>query len=182
MTGDNDNNANDNGGGPDYGLATFTTSAPCQYHRGHALTIYDLSLMHDGGRVLFQAGDCTLPHGSITGLVGTNGAGKSSFAQVLASKALDGFPNDLVVEYLAAADDEDNHYQSDSLEKRPREFIQSRLQVRLDHLRKIIEDMEQLLEEADEEVGEKTAEELSDTYEAEEAMVERLERETDLAM
>mmetsp|Transcript_14243 Transcript_14243/g.22993 ORF Transcript_14243/g.22993 Transcript_14243/m.22993 type:complete len:140 (+) Transcript_14243:108-527(+) len=100
-------------------LPTFsTTTAPCSsYHRGHAISIYGLELCHDGGRVLFQLpssslGEASLlflPHGSITGVVGTNGCGKSSLAQVLASKQLDGFPADLMVEYLAAADDEDGH-------------------------------------------------------------------------
>jgi ATPase subunit of ABC transporter with duplicated ATPase domains len=167
-------------------LPTFTTSKKCNYHRGNALTIYDLGLLHDGGRVLFQAADCSFPHGSITGLVGTNGAGKSSLAQILAAKVLDGFPAaELTVEYLAAADDEDNHEPDDdnySLEKKPREYIQSRLQERLDNLRQTIEGLEQSMEEADPEVVERTAEELSDLYEVEEYMMERMERETTQAM
>lgn len=163
-------------------LATFTTSAPCQYHRGHALTIYNLSLMHDGGQILFSGAGISLPHGSISGLVGTNGAGKSSLAQLLASKALEGFPTDMALEYLAAADDADNHYEFDSLEQAPRDYIQFRLRERLDQLRQTIVNLEKLLEEADPDVVEQTAEELSDLYDQEESMVERMQRETDHAM
>ncbi|CAB9503105.1 Probable ATP-binding cassette sub-family F member 3 homolog [Seminavis robusta] len=180
----NDDNNNNSNNATD-GLATFSTSAPCSYHRGHAISISGLSLSHDGGRTLFQSTDLSLPHGSITGIVGTNGAGKSSLAQVLASKTLDGFPSDLTVEYLAAADDEDGHHEEDadsSLNLYPRDYIQSRLQGRLDQLRQTIEEMEAVMEEAVVEEVERISEELSDLYDTEEVMAESLERETDQAM
>lgn len=195
-------------------LAIFTTSAPCSYNRGHTLTIFDLSLMHSGGHVLIQSAVgtnsdntsiLTLHHGSITGLVGTNGAGKSSLAQVLASKTLDGFPTDqLTVEYLAAADDEDGHSEEastknarkeddtvGSLESYPREYIQSRIQARLQEIRHTMEQLEQrlVMDDADPAATtittvslEETAEQLAALCDVEEAMVETMERETDQAM
>ncbi|KAG7348237.1 ABC transporter ATP-binding protein [Nitzschia inconspicua] len=182
-TANNDNNVVDT----IHNLATFTTTAPCQYHRGNALTIYGLSLMHDGGRVLFQTADCTLPHGSITGVVGTNGCGKTTFAQLLASKSLDGFPvTDLMVEYLAAADDEDGHLEEETslfASQLPREYILSRLQERLNQLRSSIKKIEQTMEKTDaEELLEALAEELSDLYDVEDSMRKSIERDTDLAM
>jgi ATP-binding cassette, subfamily F, member 3 len=136
--------------------------------------------------VLFQMADVTLPHGSITGLVGTNGCGKSSFAQLLASKTIDGFPaDDLLIEYLAAADDEDGHHHSEggsSGGQFPREYIQSRLQRRLDQLRSNIESIEKKMEETDNENLETLAEELSDLYDLEESMLESTERETNSAL
>jgi ATP-binding cassette, subfamily F, member 3 len=177
---DSSNNTHDQ----DKDLATFTTSAPCQYHRGSALTIYGLSLVHDGGRVLFQTADCTLPHGSITGITGKNGAGKSSFAQVLSSKLLEGFPvNDLTVEYIAAADDGNGkHEPFSSIHQLPREYIQSRLQNRLGQLRRKIQTMEQAMEKANPDDLEPMVEELSNLYDMEESMQESMERQTDTAM
>jgi ATPase subunit of ABC transporter with duplicated ATPase domains len=171
-------NVNDND------LATFTTSAPCQYHRGSALTIYGLSLEHHGGRALFQTAYCTLPHGNITGITGTNGAGKSSFAQVISSKLLEGFPvNDLTVEYLAAADDGEGHHEPfSSLDQLPREYIKSRPSSRIGQLRKKIQTIEQAMEKAIPEDLERISEELSDHYVVEESMKECIQRETDIAL
>ena len=56
-------------------LPTFATTAPVIYNRGGAIHISGLSLLHDGGRTLFENANVTLKHGSITALVGTNGAG-----------------------------------------------------------------------------------------------------------
>ena len=90
------------------GLATFNVTAPTTYHRGGALTFSGLSLDHDGGRVLFSPSDnFSINHGSITGLIGTCGSGKTSLARILASKQLPGFPKNIVIEYLAASDDEE---------------------------------------------------------------------------
>jgi hypothetical protein len=58
-------------------LASYNISAPVTYHRNGALTIPGLSLIHAGGRTLFNCdGDVSLRHGYVTGLVGTNGAGE----------------------------------------------------------------------------------------------------------
>ena len=46
-----------------------------------------------------------LVRGSVTGLVGTNGSGKTSLARVISSKALPGFPSqELCVEYVSSHD------------------------------------------------------------------------------
>ena len=96
--GSTNNNDNEN---DDDELATFTTSAPCQYHRGNALNVFGLRLSHDGGRLLFHPTDLELLLGTITGLVGTNGCGKSSLAKVFVQKTLDGFPKEsLSADYL----------------------------------------------------------------------------------
>lgn len=174
-------------------LPTFSTNAPCQYHRGHALSVSQLSLSHEG-HVLFHAADLSLPHGSITGLVGSNGSGKSSLAKVLASKLLDGFPQTLTVEYLAAADDEDGHsneggagaFQNSesSLKKKPHEYIQSRIKARLDILNKEIERLELVMEEDDtsQEHLEETADTLSCLYDLEESIRAKMESETEHSM
>lgn len=167
-------------------LASYTTSSPCTYHRGGALSIPGLSLSHE--RVLlFHSSDVSLLHGSITGIVGVNGAGKSSLAQVLASKQINGFPVDLEVEYLAAADDEDGNYQcgdeSLSLNQRPLDYIQSRLQAKLDRLSKAIELLECRLEQQeDSSTLESTAQELSDLYDVYDSLTQTTQRETGLAM
>mmetsp|Transcript_6378 Transcript_6378/g.12309 ORF Transcript_6378/g.12309 Transcript_6378/m.12309 type:complete len:166 (-) Transcript_6378:1011-1508(-) len=59
-------------------LATYNTTSAVTYHRGGAITVHGLSLVHDGGRVLFNPADFSIKHGSVTGLVGTNGSGKVS--------------------------------------------------------------------------------------------------------
>lgn len=164
-------------------LATFSTTAPCTYHRGGALSIPGLCLSHES--LLFQASDVSLPHGSITGIVGVNGAGKSSLAQLLASKQIDGFPCDLELEYLAAADDEDGHDDdtSSSLNLHPREYIQSRLQIKLQNISESIENLEKKLElEEDTNMVQQTVEELSELYDRHESMTQNMQRETDLAM
>jgi ATP-binding cassette subfamily F protein 3 len=170
--------------------ATFSTSAPCQYHRGQALIVYGLSLTQDDGGMLFHNANVTIQHGCITGIVGTNGAGKTTLLRTFASKALDGFPSEeLTVEYLAAADDEDGHGQDEydgkdghSMNQYPREYIQSRLQLRLDGVRRRIEQTEQRMEEGDPEELETLAEEISDLYDMEESMNESMQRETNIAM
>ena len=108
-------------------LASYNIAAPVTYHRGGALALTGLSLVHDGGRILFQPADISLRHGTITGLVGTNGCGKTSLARILSSKDLPEFPKGLVIEYLAASDDEEylaGHFtEEDSLSLRPIECI-----------------------------------------------------------
>ena len=109
-------------------------------------------------------------------------------AQVLACRELEGFPPTLTVEYLAAADDEDGHDEHDeasawsSLSMLPRDYIQSRIQERLDILQAKIEALEQVMENQDAEMVEQTVDELSPLYDLEESMVETMKRETDLAM
>ena len=55
-----------------------------------------------GCRVLFETAEFVLLRGSVTGLIGTNGSGKTSLANVIASKELPGFPKDMCIEYLSS--------------------------------------------------------------------------------
>lgn len=170
----------------DVDLATFTCSG-CQYHRNHALTVQNLTLTHDGGRLLFHATDVVVKHGSITGLVGANGAGKTSLARVLASKHLPGFPESLNIEYLAASDEEEflagfqDDYES-MLGFTAIEYIQNRISVRSNQLRSEIETLESNMESGDENDVEEIANRLSDLYDVEEALAEKVHRELDAAI
>ena len=193
---ENDNHAGD----ANDDLAIFNTTAPCQYHRGHALNVWGLSLSSPTGATLFQAADVCLPHGSITGIVGTNGCGKSSLARVLAAGVLDGFPSntnstnsntatgDFSVEYLAAGDDDDygeelQNQNSNSTEELaswsmlPRAYIQSRIQNKIDKLRQTIEQLEARLEQDDDDTNDNslTEEQLNETAEQLSELYEREE-------
>ena len=167
-------------------LATYSTTASVTYHRGGALNIPGLSLVHDGGRVLFNTSDdISLRHGTIIGLVGTNGAGKTSLARVLASKELPGFPQNMVIEYLAASDDEEylagrsssTSANADEMEMKSIEYIQLRLRQRSEQLLDEISTLEEKLEGADVDYVEDISNQLAELYDIEESLNERVQRE-----
>ena len=167
-------------------LASYNIAAPVTYHRGGALALTGLSLVHDGGRVLFQPADISLRHGTITGLVGTNGCGKTSLARILSAKDLPGFPQGLVIEYLAASDDEEylaGHFtEEDSLSLKPIEYIDLRIQQRSEQLLEQINELETKLESIDEvdedEVDlEQISDQLAQLYDLQDDVSEKIQRE-----
>lgn len=177
-------------------LPTFATTAPVIYNRGGAIHISGLSLMHDGGRTLFENAHVTLNHGSITALVGTNGAGKTSLARILSSQHLSGFPSNLVVEYLAASDDEEylagtNNDNNDDtslmLSLKPINYIERRVQLRTEQLSNQIEQLEsQLDNDANSNLQQEELERISDQlaimYDLEEGLKEKVHRELHCAL
>ena len=167
-------------------LASYNIAAPVTYHRGGALALTGLSLVHDGGRILFQPADISLRHGTITGLVGTNGCGKTSLARILSSKDLPEFPKGLVIEYLAASDDEEylaGHFtEEDSLSLRPIEYINLRIQQRSEQLLDQINELETKLESIDEFDGEEVdleqiSDQLAQLYDLQDDLSEKIQRE-----
>jgi len=62
-----------------------------------------LGLDHNGNE-LFSSTYLSLQRGTIYGLIGKNGTGKSSLAKILASKALPFFPTSLSTQYLSPGD------------------------------------------------------------------------------
>ncbi|KAL7529660.1 hypothetical protein ACHAWF_003073 [Thalassiosira exigua] len=161
--------------------ATHTTSAPVNYSRGGALNIPGLSLVHAGGASLFESSDVTLRHGTIAGLVGINGCGKTSLARLLASKDLPGFPKHLVIEYLAASDDEEclaGHIIESSSSLRPIDYIEARIQNRLDQILERIDELEGTLECSGDPVYlEEISDQLAWMYDLEEELREKAKRE-----
>ncbi|KAL7455273.1 hypothetical protein ACHAWC_006820 [Mediolabrus comicus] len=174
-------------------LPTFATTAPVIYNRGGAIHISGLSLMHDGGRTLFENAHVTLNHGSITALVGTNGAGKTSLARILSSKHLNGFPSNLVVEYLAASDDEEylagtNNDNNDDtslmLSLKPIDYIERRVKLRTEQLSNQIEQLESQLdnENLQQEELERISDQLAIMFDLEEGLKEKVHRELHRAL
>lgn len=168
-------------------LAAFTSS-DCQYYKS-TLNIIDLSLAH-GGRTLFNNASFSIKRGEVSGLVGINGAGKTSLARILASKELPGFPQSITVEYLAASDDEEyvaGTYTEDYneiLDLKPMEYIDRRVKSRSQQLQHKIHELEGLLvdENVDKSALGKISEELSDLYEIQESLEESVKRERDRAI
>jgi ATPase subunit of ABC transporter with duplicated ATPase domains len=112
-------------------------------------------------------------------------AGKTSLSRILASKELPGFPQNIVVEYLAASDDEEHlggHLSSNSqdvistLELSPIEYIEMRINQRSDQLLSRIAELEAQLESAEDDV-EEIADQLSELYDLQEGINERKKRE-----
>lgn len=174
-------------------LATFNTSSPVTYHKNHALTLSGLSLVHPGSSAsssLFHTADpISLQHGSVTGLVGVNGSGKTSLCRVLASKELPGFPESLAIEYLAASDDEERSDTSSSmttLELNPVEYITMRIRRRSEDIASRIAELEARLETTASDTTtsdvEEIADRLSELYQLEEDVNERLQRELHTAV
>eukprot|EP00127_Corallochytrium_limacisporum_P001813 Clim_evm20s84 gene=Clim_evmTU20s84 len=160
-------------------LATANNS-PCQYHHGGALLIENFSLAH-GGRVLFRSSDLCLKHGRVTGLVGINGAGKTSLAKVLASKQIEGFPSHLRVQYLSASDSSLDKVQ---LMQTPVEYIQSQVHQRLDQVQEQIDELEHDIDRNSfpEEMLEDATNRLSDLYDLQETLSDRIQVEMDDAV
>jgi len=181
-------------------LASYTTLGPCEYYRGSSIYIPGLSLTHDGGKLLYQPSDLSLIHGSITGLIGLNGSGKSSTAQLLASGSLENFPQEdtsnFVVEYLVAGDDSEslvslsNSSTSSQQHLCPKEFIKARLEERLEIVRGGIIELDHRFTSAANDttlfdnvdlVLEQIADELSTLYDIEEQIETRMKQELELA-
>jgi ATP-binding cassette subfamily F protein 3 len=164
-------------------LPTHTTSAPVTYHRGGALHIPGLSLVHDGGRTLFEPADVTLKHGCVTGLVGTNGSGKTSLARTLTSQTLPGFPN-LSVEYLAASDDEELTPGDEDRALFPMEYIERRIERRTRLLSVQIDELESRLDDAgaSQESLERISDQLSVLYDLDQSLRETSARDVHRAL
>lgn len=79
-------------------LATVSSDSSCTFN-GQVLSL-SLGLDHNG-KVLFNTSQLSLERGTVYGLVGKNGTGKSSLAKILASKTLPEFPEYLTTEYLS---------------------------------------------------------------------------------
>jgi len=165
-------------------LASYTCNKTL-YHRGHALTIQNLSLSHDGGHLLFGSADVCLQYECITGLVAVNGAGKTSLVKLIASKTLPGFPADILIEYLAASDDEEflaGTIDDDLLSLQPLQYIEYRIQTRTNQLQTEIDALEARLEVAVQEETETLANELGELYDILDGISEQVQRELDQAL
>jgi len=130
------------------GLATWTSDSRCVYH-GNSLN-FRLGLVHDGC-LLFEPTDFSLVRRHITGLVGTNGSGKTSLARVLASKSLPGFPKDLAVQYVSS---HENHiFAGDEKAKQltPAAYLNTMVDERLARLQTEIDRLEGNDDDGDEE-------------------------------
>eukprot|EP00934_Nitzschia_sp_Nitz4_P000674 Nitzschia sp. Nitz4//scaffold136_size62208//18916//20829//NITZ4_006364-RA/size62208-processed-gene-0.10-mRNA-1//1//CDS//3329535606//674//frame0 len=182
-------------------LAVPTSDSHCQW-TGSALQVR-LGITHAGAatgssdsNALFNPTDFVLPRGRVTGLVGTNGSGKTSLVQVLPH--LPGYPtNDWVTVYLSSEDRQDivvrksedgsspsTEEHENPLDLTPREYLRATVEQRLESLRKQI----QTLEDGDDDAAEdnvdieQVAQQLSDLYELEDDILQTSEREIDHAM
>ena len=123
-------------------LPTLTSDSTCSYH-GHSVNLH-LGLSHDSC-LLFDPADFTLVRESVTGLVGTNGAGKSSLAKIIASKEIPNFPQSLSIQYVSSHE----AYAFDEKERgtmKPKEYMASIAQERIASLNNQIEELEAQLE------------------------------------
>ncbi|CAJ1945150.1 unnamed protein product [Cylindrotheca closterium] len=149
-------------------LPTLTSDSTCTYH-GHSINLH-VGLTHDSC-LLFDPSDVSLVRKTITGLVGTNGAGKSSLAKVLASKQIPNFPQaSLSIQYVSSHE----AYAFDEAEfgnMKPREYMASIAQEKIVSLSRQIEQLERKLETGDPEVDvEDMAVELAELYDKQEEL------------
>ena len=157
-------------------LPTWTSDSCCNYHVQSIS--FHLGLTHDRF-LLFEPGDFSLVRGSITGLIGTNGSGKTSLAKVLVSKELPGFPPDLLIQYLSSHENyttfSEQQQQATML---PREYMYSVIQDRLTKLDQEIDRLEERLGgEEDPQHMEDIANELAELYQTQEDLQTGAERE-----
>jgi len=80
-------------------LPSISSNAQCTFN-GRQLKLALGNIAYDGCADLLKVESCTLEAGVVFGLVGPNGTGKSSFARLLASKAIPGFPSDFTTCYV----------------------------------------------------------------------------------
>ena len=153
-------------------LAAWTTDSHCSYH-GDSFN-FILGLTHDG-HVLFETSSFALHRGKVTGLVGTNGAGKSSLASVLASKQLPGFPSHLTVTYLGDSQAVGGEEET-TMNMTPQDYLHHCMNQRLVTVEQEIERFEAQLEQ-DPADSEQVVERLSELYDHAESMKETAERE-----
>lgn len=144
-------------------LPIWTSDSNCTYH-GVSLNFH-LGLSHDSC-VLFEPSDFSLVRGHVTGLVGTNGAGKTSLAKVIASKEVPGFPADLTIQYISS---HENYVfsadESEELKHTPQAYLHTVVQRKLSGLQKEIEGLEDALgDDEDPERIEKISDLLAEKY------------------
>lgn len=146
-------------------LPRWTSDSSCNYN-GSSLN-FRLGLAHDNC-VLFETSEFSLIHGKITGLVGTNGSGKTSLAKVIASKELPGFPQDLTVECVNSHEIEDD---SQELSQLAEEYLEAKAAKSFKKLSYKIEKLENCLEitEFPEDI-EKFSDVLADLYEKQDTL------------
>ena len=148
-------------------LPTLTSDSTCSYH-GHSINLH-VGLTHDSC-LLFDPSDVSLVRESITGLVGTNGSGKSSLAKIIASKEIPNFPQSLSIQYVSSheayAFDEEEH-----ADTKPKEYMASIAQQKLASLSTQIEELESKMEQDDPDVElEDVANQLAELYDKQEEL------------
>lgn len=180
--------ANEPNSAPEEDLAVWTSDSHCTWS-GSALQVR-LGLTH-AARELFVPGDFTLTSGTITGVVGVNGCGKTSTAKVL--PYLPGFPShQWTVEYLSSEDMQDTLLAQDhvggsdkeaenALQLTPVEYLRACVQSRLRHIRQQIEELEGNMEE-DQEHMEEVVNQLSELYDMAETIENSTEKEIQQSM
>jgi ABC-type branched-subunit amino acid transport system ATPase component len=159
------------------------TSDSCSSYHGDCLR-FRVGLSHDNF-TLIESSDFSLLRGTITGLVGTNGAGKTSLAKVIASKELPGFPKDrLTIQYVSSHENCDKrHDYNDSWSKNnandltPEAYLHLTVQERIDVLQAEIDTLENSMDGQDDEQVEEMANGLAELYEVQDDVKESLERE-----
>jgi ATP-binding cassette, subfamily F, member 3 len=143
-----------------------------------------VGLSHDNF-TLIESSDFSLLRGTITGLVGTNGAGKTSLAKVIASKELPGFPKDrLTIQYVsshenwaARHDDKESWCKNNANDLTPEAYLHLSVQERIDLLQAEIDTLEDAMDSQNEEQVEEMANRLAELYEVQDDVKESLERE-----
>ena len=120
--------------------------------------------------------------------------GKTSLARILSSQQLTGFPSNLVVEYIAASDDEEylagtnydnNNDASHMLSLKPIDYIEHRIKLRSEQLSNQIEQLESQLDtdaNLQQEDLERISDQLAIMYELEEDLKEKVQRELHCAL
>jgi len=124
-------------------LPTYTSDTSCSYH-GHSINLH-IGLTHDSC-LLFEPSDVSLVRQAITGLVGTNGAGKSSLAKLIASKEIPDFPQSLSIQYVFSSHEAYAFDEEEYNNLKPHEYMASIAQERLKDLNAQIEVLEEGLE------------------------------------
>lgn len=127
------------------GLASWSSDSNCEFN-GHVLSLV-LGLDYDGNH-LFTTSKINLQRGTIYGLVGKNGTGKSSLAKVLASKKVPGFPASLATQYVSSSTSSNNSVISGKLNVREFMLQSARLkETDIDHnIQLLEEEFEELVE------------------------------------
>eukprot|EP00516_Mucochytrium_quahogii_P000105 CAMPEP_0203759240 /NCGR_PEP_ID=MMETSP0098-20131031/12201_1 /ASSEMBLY_ACC=CAM_ASM_000208 /TAXON_ID=96639 /ORGANISM=" , Strain NY0313808BC1" /LENGTH=595 /DNA_ID=CAMNT_0050652057 /DNA_START=214 /DNA_END=2001 /DNA_ORIENTATION=+ len=161
-------------GGPEVELVLVSSNAKCSYN-GSQLRIADLQVGYEGGEVLFDAESVSLECGFVYCLVGPNGSGKSSFARLLLSKQIDGFPKDVSIQYLEPYNVKTNS----RTHLIPQEYLEASFKMRLKEISEQIVSIETRLDEglSSDEVNGLVAR-LGLLYEFQDELSERIKLET----
>ena len=153
-------------------LASFSGQARCSFN-GKQLTFSQLGTLEYSNRDLFQAESFTLERGYIYGLVGPNGTGKTSFAKLLVSKSIQGFPSNVSTCYV------DPFQRLAHAEHNVDDFLQRQVESRCGELRSQIAELETELEDEASNDIEAVADRLSALYEQEEQLTQSSQEEID---